>query len=107
VEAAQVTLLAKLQRHWVDLRHGSANRIAFWWAVRGSVATAFPLLLLPLFGVEQGSRLIAIGALNTSMVDVGGSYRSRLGAMGLNAVLSPWHCFWEPRFVTIGCWRPA
>ena len=89
VEAAQVTLLTKLQKHWVDLWHGSANRIAFWWAVRGTVATALPLLLLPLFGVEQGSRLIAIGALNTSMVDVGGSYRSRLGAMGLNAVLSP------------------
>src|SRR6478752_9009385 len=59
------------------------NRVNF------TVATAVPLLLLPLFGVEQGSRLIAIGALNTSMVDVGGSYRSRLGAMGLNAVLSP------------------
>src|SRR3954447_25822734 len=35
------------------------------------------------------SNFVVIGALNTSMVDVGGSYRSRLTAMALNAVLSP------------------
>jgi uncharacterized membrane protein YccC len=81
--------MAKLETWWHSLRHGSANEIAFSWAVRSSCATALPLLIMPFFGFEQASRLLAIGALNTSMVDVGGTYRNRLIAMGLNAVLSP------------------
>jgi uncharacterized membrane protein YccC len=81
--------MAKLWAWWQKLRQGSANEIALSWAVRSSCATALPLLIMPLFGLEQASRLFAIGALNTSMVDVGGTYRNRLIAMGLNAVLSP------------------
>ena len=83
------SFLATLQTWWHNLRHGSANEIALSWAVRSSCATALPLLIMPLFGFEQASRLLAIGALNTSMVDVGGTYRNRLIAMGFNAVLSP------------------
>src|SRR5918911_2229784 len=67
----------------------SANRIAFVWALRGTIATALPLLLLPNVGFEQASHFVTIGALNTSMVDVGGSYRSRLNAMALNSIISP------------------
>src|SRR4051794_32015067 len=81
--------MAKLWAWWQKLRQGSANEIALSWAVRSSCATALPLLIMPFFGLEQASRLLAIGALNTSMVDVGGTYRNRLIAMGLNAVLSP------------------
>jgi hypothetical protein len=81
--------MVKLQKWWHPLRHGSANEIAFSWAVRSICATALPLLIMPFFGLEQASRLLAIGALNTSMVDAGGTYRNRLIAMGLNAVLSP------------------
>ena len=73
---------ATLQTWWHNLRHGSANEIALSWAVRSSCATALPLLIMPLFGFEQASRLLAIGAMNTSMVDVGGTYRNRLIAMG-------------------------
>ena len=29
----------------------SANRIALVWALRGTIATALPLLILPIFGV--------------------------------------------------------
>src|SRR4051794_5919386 len=58
------------------------NRIAFAWALRGTIATGLPLLTLPALGMGPLSNLV-MGALNTSMVDVGGSYRSRLAAMAL------------------------
>src|SRR5215212_6909856 len=67
----------------------SPNRIAFIWALRGTIATGLPLVALPALGLGPLSNFVVIGALNTSMVDVGGSYRSRLTAMALNAVLSP------------------
>src|SRR5215212_10966990 len=67
----------------------SPNRIAFVWALRGTIATGLPLVTLPALGMGLLSNFVVIGALNTSMVDVGGSYRSRLTAMALNAVLSP------------------
>src|SRR4051812_13835610 len=67
----------------------SPNRIAFVWALRGTIATGLPLVALPALGLGPLSNFVVIGALNTSMVDVGGSYRSRLTAMALNAVLSP------------------
>src|SRR3954467_4572542 len=80
---------------WKTLRHlrgnlaASPNRIAFAWALRGTIATGLPLLALPALGLGPLSNFVVIGALNTSMVDVGGSYRSRLTAMALNAVISP------------------
>src|SRR5215210_4870214 len=67
----------------------SPNRIAFVWALRGTIATGLPLIVLPALGMGPLSNFVVIGALNTSMVDVGGSYRSRLTAMALNVVLSP------------------
>src|SRR5690349_5856248 len=67
----------------------SPNRIAFAWALRGTIATGLPLVALPALGLGPLSNFVVIGALNTSMVDVGGSYRSRLAAMALNVVLSP------------------
>jgi uncharacterized membrane protein YccC len=67
----------------------SANRISFVWAIRGTISTAIPLLFLPLIGFGAESHLVVIGALNTSMVDFGGTYRARLNAMALNAALSP------------------
>src|SRR3954452_4089662 len=67
----------------------SPNRIAFVWALRGTIATGVPLIVLPALGLGPLSNFVVIGALNTSMVDVGGSYHSRLTAMALNVVLSP------------------
>src|SRR3954454_19964018 len=80
---------------WKTLRQlrgnlaASPNRIAFAWALRGTIATGLPLVALPALGSGPLSNFVVIGALNTSMVDVGGSYRSRLAAMALNAVISP------------------
>src|SRR3954464_8249059 len=80
---------------WKSLRQlrgnlaASPNRIAFTWALRGTIATGLPLVALPALGSGPLSNFVVIGALNTSMVDVGGSYRSRLTAMALNAVVSP------------------
>ena len=67
----------------------SPNRIAFMWALRGTIATGLPLLGLPLLGFDLASHFVTLGALNTSMVDVGGPYRSRLEAMALNSLLAP------------------
>src|SRR3954447_12688094 len=80
---------------WKSLRQlrgnlaASPNRIAFTWALRGTIATGLPLIAFPALGLGPLSNFVVIGALNTSMVDVGGSYRSRLTAMALNAVVSP------------------
>ena len=80
---------------WTTLRQlrgslaASPSRIAFAWALRGTIATGLPLIALPAIGLGPLSNFVVIGALNTSMVDVGGSYRSRLTAMALNAVVSP------------------
>jgi hypothetical protein len=69
---------------WKTLRQlrgnlaASPNRIAFAWALRGTIATGLPLVALPALGLGPLSNFVVIGALNTSMVDVGGSYRSRL-----------------------------
>src|SRR3954451_16856104 len=67
----------------------SPNRIAFVWALRGTIATGLPLVALPALGMGALSNFVVIGALNTSLVDVGGSYRSPLTAMILNSVLPP------------------
>jgi uncharacterized membrane protein YccC len=67
----------------------SPNQIAFVWALRGTIAAGIPLLCLPPLGLGLASHFIAIGALNTSMVDIGGTYRSRLNAMTFNSMVSP------------------
>ncbi len=56
----------------------SPNQIALMWAFRGTIAAGVPLLCLPALGFGLASHFVAIGALHTSMVDVGGSYRRSL-----------------------------
>src|SRR4029077_16728906 len=65
------------------------NRIALSTALRGTIATVPPLALLPLLGWGDLAYPTVLGALNTSMVDVGGSYRNRLTAMALFAIVGP------------------
>jgi uncharacterized membrane protein YccC len=65
------------------------NRIALSTALRGTIATVTPLAVLPLVGWGEIAYPTVLGALNTSMVDVGGSYRDRLIAMTLFAVVGP------------------
>lgn len=65
------------------------NRIALSTAVRGTIATVTPLALFPLTGLSSLAHFAVIGALNTSMVDLGGLYRSRLAVMALYCVLGP------------------
>jgi len=63
-------------------RLGSApNRIALSTALRGTIATAAPLVLLRAPGLGAFAYPAVLGALATSMVDVGGPYRSRLVGM--------------------------
>jgi uncharacterized membrane protein YccC len=57
------------------------NRIALSTALRGTIASAAPLALLPSLGQGAIAYPAVLGALATSMVDVGGPYRSRLVAM--------------------------
>ena len=65
------------------------NRIALSTALRGTIATVAPLALLPPLVWGYLAYPTVLGALNTSMVDVGGSYRNRLAAMALFAVVGP------------------
>src|SRR5260370_12349657 len=65
------------------------NRIALSTALRGTIATVTPLAVLPTLGWGELAYPTVLGALNTSMVDVGGSYRNRLAAMALFAVVGP------------------
>ena len=65
------------------------NQIALSTAVRGMIATATPLIVLPLLGGADLAHLAVIGALGVSMVDVGGPYRRRLVAMAIASVLGP------------------
>lgn len=65
------------------------NRIALSTAIRGAIATVAPLALLPLLGFSESANFAVLGALTTSMVDVGGLYRTRLATMALYCVLGP------------------
>ncbi|HTY65441.1 MAG TPA: FUSC family protein [Alphaproteobacteria bacterium] len=65
------------------------NQIALSTALRGMIATATPLVVLPLIGGAELAHLAVIGALGVSMVDVGGPYRRRLVAMVIAGVLGP------------------
>ena len=78
----------QLQRLGARLATGP-NRIALSTALRGTIATVTPLAILPPLGLADLAYPMVLGALNTSMVDVGGSYRNRLAAMALFAVVGP------------------
>ena len=67
----------------------SPNRIALSYAFRGTLAIAVPLFLLPMLGLGPVTHIVVIGALQTSIVDVGGPYGSRLRGMALNSLVSP------------------
>jgi len=63
-----------------------ANRIALSTALRGTLATVVPLAVLPHLGLASASYPAVLGALATSLVDVGGPYRTRLVAMLVQAL---------------------
>jgi uncharacterized membrane protein YccC len=71
---------------WLD---SGPNRVALSTALRGTVAATTPLALLPHFGLQSLAYPAVLGALATSMVDVGGPYRSRLVVMLSQAVGGP------------------
>jgi hypothetical protein len=72
-----------------ELSGSGPNRIALSTAMRGTIATALPLLLLPQLGLGHLTYPAVLGALATSMVDVGGPYRARLLAMLAQALGGP------------------
>jgi uncharacterized membrane protein YccC len=63
-----------------------ANRIALSTAFRGTLATIVPLAVLPHVGLADFGYPAVLGALATSLVDVGGPYRTRLVAMLVQAL---------------------
>jgi uncharacterized membrane protein YccC len=80
--------------HWSQRRlrerlSGGANRIALSTALRGTLATVVPLAVLPHTGLAAIEYPAVLGALATSLVDVGGPYRTRLVAMLLQALGGP------------------
>ena len=77
--------------HWPPERlrerlSGGANRIALSTALRGTLATVIPLAVLPHVGLAGIAYPAVLGALATSLVDVGGPYRTRLVAMLVQAL---------------------
>jgi len=71
---------------WIGRLGGGPNRIALSTALRGTLATVVPLALLPHLGLADLAYPAVLGAIATSMVDVGGPYRSRLVAMLIQAL---------------------
>ncbi|HUH84888.1 MAG TPA: FUSC family protein [Stellaceae bacterium] len=65
------------------------NRIALSTALRGTMATAVPLVVLPHIGLGAIAYPAVLGALATSMVDVGGPYRTRFVGMLIQALGGP------------------
>jgi uncharacterized membrane protein YccC len=72
-----------------ELLQSGPNRIALSTALRGTVATVVPLVLLPHIGLGDIAYPAVVGALATSMVDVGGPYRTRLVGMLFQALGGP------------------
>jgi hypothetical protein len=72
-----------------ELLSRGANRIALSTALRGTLATVVPLAVLPRTGLADIAYPAVLGALATSMVDVGGPYRTRLVAMLVQALGGP------------------
>ena len=66
-----------------------ANRVALSTALRGTLATVVPLAVLPHTGLAGIGYPAVLGALATSLVDVGGPYRTRLVAMLVQALGGP------------------
>lgn len=73
-------------RDWLNF---GPNQIALSSAIRGTIATASPLIVMQLAGYPTAGLLMAIAGLQTSIADAGGPYRDRLLAMGSCMVLMP------------------
>lgn len=86
------------------LRSGP-NRIALSTASRGTIAAATPLALLPYLGLGDLTYPAVFGALATSMVDVGGPYRSRFIGMLIQALGGP--CLLLLGAAAVGSWWAA
>ena len=72
-----------------EILSSGPNRIALSTALRGTIATGLPLAILPHLGLTTLAYPAVLGALATSMVDVGGPYRTRLSAMLAQALIGP------------------
>ena len=81
---------------------GGANRTALSTAFRGTLATVVPLAILPHVGLADVAYPAVLGALATSLVDVGGPYRTRLVAMLVQALAGP--CLLLLGTITEGRW---
>lgn len=81
--------MALTLRNLKDWAGRGPNQIALSTALRGMIATATPLIVLPLLGGSELAHLAVVGALGVSMVDVGGPYRRRLAAMVIASLLGP------------------
>ena len=75
-----------LLKSWRASLLSGPDRIALSTALRGTIATATPLAVLPHLGAASLAYPAVLGALATSMVDVGGPYRSRLVGMLIQTV---------------------
>lgn len=73
-------------RGWLDF---APNQIALSGALRGTIATATPLVVMQMAGYPIAGLLMGIAGLQTSIADAGGPYRDRILAMGLCLVLMP------------------
>jgi len=81
--------MAALVRRLGELLARGPNRIALSTAMRGTLSTTVPLALLPPLGFAPLTYPAVLGALATSLVDVGGPYRTRLLAMLAQAIGGP------------------
>jgi uncharacterized membrane protein YccC len=79
------TLLQRLG----EIPGSGPNRIALSTALRGTLATGLPLAVLPHLRLGALAYPAVLGALAASLVDVGGSYRTRLLAMLAQALGGP------------------
>ena len=78
---------APASRH--SLFSSGANRLAFYTALRGTVAAAVPFLVLRTLGYPLEAMFATIAVLNLSIADSGGPYRQRLVVMGTMALIIP------------------
>jgi uncharacterized membrane protein YccC len=77
-------------------------QIALSTAVRASLSTVLPLAMLPHLGYAALAYPAVLGALATSLVDVGGPYRTRLLAMLAQALLGA--CLLLLGSAVVGLW---
>ncbi|MGH8162436.1 MAG: FUSC family protein, partial [Gammaproteobacteria bacterium] len=77
------SIVGSLRGWW----RAASNRITLGFALRGSVAMLVPFVVLLELGYPFGGVFAGLGGLNTVLVDSGGAYRGRFGAMLLAFVV--------------------